>query len=239
MLLKRGMESPDVLNLELVLQGLNLFGEIEPNGIFDEKTENVVKYIQKAHNLVADGIVGTKTLDLLDRLYQPLVANFAPKETPVVTKQTDGTYPTGLEELASVEPHLSAKVLMIIDFAKQEGYNLTTVQGLRTFAQQDKLYAQRPRVTKARGGQSYHNYGVAVDLAFIVDGKISWNDKLYRNVGRWASRAGLEWGGNWHFVDYPHVQLANMPAIGKLLPVYTMAGGGENGIKAVWNKFVH
>lgn len=33
--------------------------------------------------------------------------------------------------------------------------------GLRTYDEQDKLYAKRPRVTNARGGQSMHNFGVA------------------------------------------------------------------------------
>ena len=50
------------------------------------------------------------------------------------------------------------------------------VQGLRTFPEQDALYAQRPKVTNAKGGQSYHNYGLAIDFCLIIDGKqVSWN----------------------------------------------------------------
>lgn len=45
---------------------------------------------------------------------------------------------------------------------------------LRTFKEQEELYAQgRTRagnvVTYARGGQSYHNYGLAVDIVFLID----------------------------------------------------------------------
>lgn len=46
---------------------------------------------------------------------------------------------------------------------------------LRTIAEQDALYAQgRTKkegaiVTYARGGQSYHNYGLAIDIVFLVD----------------------------------------------------------------------
>ena len=45
---------------------------------------------------------------------------------------------------------------------------------LRTFAEQDNLYAQGrtkpgPVVTYAKGGQSYHNYGLAIDIVLIVD----------------------------------------------------------------------
>lgn len=45
---------------------------------------------------------------------------------------------------------------------------------LRTFAEQDALYAQgrtKPGsiVTYAKGGQSYHNFGLAVDIVLIAD----------------------------------------------------------------------
>lgn len=45
---------------------------------------------------------------------------------------------------------------------------------LRTFAEQNSLYAQGrskagKRVTNARGGQSYHNYGMAIDIVLLVD----------------------------------------------------------------------
>lgn len=233
MILKLGMEGPDVLNLEVVLQALGFQG-FEVDGVFDKKTENVIKYIQKSYKLDVDGKAGPNTLDLIDALYQPLVKNFAPKPTPVVEVDSKtGQYPTGLEELEHVHPILARKVSQIIDMARGEGYNVTTVQGLRTFKEQDALFRKRPRVTKARGGQSYHNYGVAVDLAFIVDGKLSWDERLYKNIGRWASRAGLEWGGNWKFVDKPHVQLAMLPATGRLLEEYN-----KSGVKGVWSKFI-
>ena len=40
---------------------------------------------------------------------------------------------------------------------------------LRIFAEQDALFNARPQVTKAKGGQSYHNYGLAVDIVLLVD----------------------------------------------------------------------
>lgn len=243
MILKLGMESPDVLNLELVLQGLGFDG-FQVDGVFDQKTENVIKYIQKTHlsvigkKLTVDGIVGDDTFAVLDALYEPLVANFAPKPTPTVEPLADGTFPKGDEELTEVHPILARKVLQVIALAAQEGYTLTVVQGLRTFPEQHKLYLQRPRVTKADAGQSYHNYGVAVDLAFVVNGQISWDDKLYKNIGRWASQIGLTWGGTWKFVDNPHVQLLNMPATGRLLEAYNRNGGGLPGVHFAWTQFV-
>jgi len=88
-------------------------------------------------------------------------------------------------------------------------------QGLRTFAEQDALYNQRPRVTKAKGGQSIHNYGFAVDIVLIIDGKTaSWDIKKdwdNDGIADWDecvkifAKHGWSWGGNWtSFKDMPH-----------------------------------
>ena len=93
-------------------------------------------------------------------------------------------------------------------------------QGLRTFAEQDALYQQGrtksgKKVTNAKAGQSIHNYGFAVDICLIIDGKTaSWdttkdwdNDQVadwYECVKIFAKH-GWEWGGNWKtFKDLPH-----------------------------------
>ena len=89
---------------------------------------------------------------------------------------------------------------------------------LRTFAEQDALYNQKPKVTKAKGGQSYHNYGLAVDIVLLLnDGKVaSWDtvtdfdgDGLadWQEVVYVFGLYGWEWGGNWkNFPDKPHFQ---------------------------------
>lgn len=102
------------------------------------------------------------------------------------------------------------------------------VQGLRTIDEQNALYAQgrtKPGniVTKARGGSSYHNYGLAIDFAILIDkngdGKydeLSWDIKKDNDkdgVADWLEvvkifeAAGWEWGGKWSSIkDYPHLQ---------------------------------
>ncbi|WP_018676108.1 M15 family metallopeptidase [Riemerella columbina] len=98
---------------------------------------------------------------------------------------------------------------------------------LRTFAEQDALYAigrtkKGSRVTNARGGQSYHNYGLAVDIVLLIDKDNNgthetavWDTKGdYDNdrVADWQEivaifkRYGWTWGGDWRFKDYPHFQ---------------------------------
>ena len=92
---------------------------------------------------------------------------------------------------------------------------------LRTNAEQDALYAigrTKPGkiVTQAKAGQSYHNYGLAVDIVLIIDGKeASWDtahDFDSDGVADWQEvvtifkRHGWEYGGDWHFKDLPHFQ---------------------------------
>ena len=92
------------------------------------------------------------------------------------------------------------------------------VQGHRTFAEQDGLYAQgrtKPgkKVTNARGGQSNHNYGLAVDFCIFENGQPNWNApyEKWEAIGEAAEALGLEWGGRWKsFRDLPHVQLPGL-----------------------------
>ena len=89
---------------------------------------------------------------------------------------------------------------MIAALAAQ-GLTVEVVQGLRTFAEQDALFAQgRSKkgqiVTNAKGGQSNHNYGLAVDLCPFVNGKPQWNDNAgFLLIGAEAAKVGLQWGG--------------------------------------------
>jgi len=244
MILKEGMQSPDVLNLERVLLGLGYQGLVA-DGYFDQKTKNVVINVQKSNNLQPDGIAGPKTFEVLDRLFEADKPNFTSshiipvQSAPIlVNKDLPDIY-------HGLHPNLTDKLLKMKEIAEQEGYQIKLTQGLRTFKEQDNLYLQGRRgikgerkVTNAKGGFSFHNYGIAGDWAFIVGDKISWDEKLYQNLGRWASRVGLEWGGNWHFRDLPHCQLPGMTSIRALLAEYQANGGGENGIRSVWRKFV-
>jgi D-alanyl-D-alanine carboxypeptidase len=106
---------------------------------------------------------------------------------------------------------------MIADLAAQ-GTVVEVVQGLRTFAEQDELYAKgrtKPGaiVTQARGGESNHNFGLAVDLCPFTNDKPDWNAPMtvWAAIGTSAAAQGLEWGGQWKkFLDKPHVQLPAM-----------------------------
>ena len=96
---------------------------------------------------------------------------------------------------------------------QERGIAVRYISGTRTYAQQDALYAQGrtkpgPIVTKARGGESNHNFGIAVDVGlFLPDGRYLGESSYYKEIGQIvAIYPQLEWGGNWKFVDEPHIQ---------------------------------
>lgn len=95
--------------------------------------------------------------------------------------------------------------------AKVQNIDLRIYQGLRTFEEQNKLYAQGRTtpgkiVTQAKGGQSFHNYGLAIDVIPFVKGNPDWNTKLWPEISAIGEGLGFEWGGRWKFVDKPHFQ---------------------------------
>ena len=94
--------------------------------------------------------------------------------------------------------------------AEAEGYDVRIICGTRTYKEQDALFSKRPRVTKARGGQSMHNFGIAWDVGIFRAKAYFGNHALYTKVGKLYNQVpGITWGGTWKsFVDQPHYQLS-------------------------------
>lgn len=111
---------------------------------------------------------------------------------------------------------VSDKVRYVIAEMHKQGVYVGVAQGYRSIAEQNTLYAQGRTapgnvVTNARGGQSNHNYGVAVDF-FLYDGDITkakWViDADFRKVVTEMKKQGFDWGGDWtSFYDAPHFEL--------------------------------
>jgi hypothetical protein len=109
---------------------------------------------------------------------------------------------------SSVQPAAT----MFINLADQGGMRLRITEGFRSFERQDELYAQGrtapgPIVTNAKGGESYHNFGLAIDVVEMVDGQANWNAD-WPAIGGLGKALGFEWGGDWFgFKDRPHFQM--------------------------------
>ena len=139
------------------------------------------------------------------------------------------------DRIKLLHPKVRDEVTLIvneIEKALNGRAQIRIVQGLRTIPEQDALYAQgrtKPGkiVTNARGGSSFHNYGLAVDFALLIDGKtISWDTKADWDGDKLADwmevvvifkKYGWTWGGNFRSMkDYPHFEKAFGYSIGDL-----------------------
>jgi peptidoglycan L-alanyl-D-glutamate endopeptidase CwlK len=126
-----------------------------------------------------------------------------------------------ISRIAKIHPKLRSECSDILIEIQNKGVDIRITQGLRTIAEQNDLYAQGRTVpgkivTKAKGGDSMHNYGLAVDFCLLhKDGTISWSmtedmdkdgKKDWMEVVEVFEKHGWEWGGRWQFTDTPHFQ---------------------------------
>lgn len=110
------------------------------------------------------------------------------------------------------------------------------VQTLRTFEEQDLLYQKGrtrpgPKVTNARPGSSYHQYGLALDFCNQVSGKLLWKvDKNWMKVVDIFKAAGFSWGGDWRsFKDNPHLEIDFGYSVKELLALYKAGKKDKDG----------
>ena len=134
-----------------------------------------------------------------------------------------------LSHLEGVHPDL---VRVVKRAAASSDLDFTVLEGLRTETRQRQLFKQGATKTL----NSRHITGHAVDLAPMIDGKVSWDWPLYHRLAEivrmasLAEKVPIRWGGTWKllsaiegpitaknlsrsFPDGPHFELprANYP----------------------------
>jgi hypothetical protein len=146
--------------------------------------------------------------------------------------------------LASLHPIVADRGRRMLALCAERGVSLLVTQGLRTWEEQDALFAKgrtvppigkKHIVTNAKGGKSWHNFGLAFDIVVLdAVGKADWDT---RHAG-WAQAAtvgksiGLEWGGDWtSFKDLPHYQYTGGLSLAQCRAAHT-AGG----LRDVWHR---
>ena len=111
--------------------------------------------------------------------------------------------------------------------AAAAGLKVRITETFRSWAYQDKLYAQGRTtsgsiVTNAKGGQSNHNLRIAFDICQNISGKAYDESKVFTLNGKqvdfflycasiWKEMGG-EWGGDWtgSLVDRCHFEYTGM-----------------------------
>jgi peptidoglycan L-alanyl-D-glutamate endopeptidase CwlK len=124
---------------------------------------------------------------------------------------------TSETRLAAVHPELSRRIHQLADMLS---FPIMVVQGLRTYAQQEALFAQGrttpgPIVTNAHAFQTAHCFMYAVDVAPSDGFSIDWTgkDAKWQELLAKAPSCGLAEGAEWRsFPDLPHLYLQELPA---------------------------
>lgn len=120
---------------------------------------------------------------------------------------------------ALMDAAYAQRLLMAFKIMKEKhGYDMAILEGYRSPERQNALAAMGPNVTNAAAFQSWHQYGLAADCAFLRDGKLvisekdPWAMRGYQLYGEVAESLGLTWGGRWKMMDYGHTEL-RMPGV--------------------------
>ena len=120
-------------------------------------------------------------------------------------------------KIEDLHPHVASLCRKFIEQCKEAGVDVLVTSTYRDHESQNALYAQGRTapgkiVTKAKGGQSFHNYKIAFDVVPLRNGKAVWgtsgeDGKLWQRLGEIGESLGLEWAGRWvSFKEYPHFQ---------------------------------
>ena len=112
-----------------------------------------------------------------------------------------------------LDPAFQQTLLKVFLRMREQGYEMALIEGYRSPERQNKLAAMGGSVTNAKAFQSYHQYGLAADCAFLRNGRLviserdPWAMRGYELYGQEAETAGLHWGGRWKMMDLGHVEL--------------------------------
>lgn len=118
--------------------------------------------------------------------------------------------------LQDLQPAFAEKAGRVLRRCEELGVKLVVTCTWRTNSEQAKLYAQGRTapgkvVTWANAGQSPHNYGLAMDVVPVRDGKAIWDasDEAWKIYGQVVRSEGLEWAGDWvkKKREMPHCQM--------------------------------
>jgi len=178
----------------------------------------IISAVQKALGVEVDGTAGPETWNAI---YNRICRGKAgpPRKTSAAVPAAvragahDRVDDRSEKAIAALLPQVQPYARALVKKAAQHGITIKVIGGLRTYEEQNELFAQgrtKPGriVTNARGGFSNHNFGIAFDVGVFEGASYLGESPKYKAVGALGMDLGLEWGGNWKtFLDEPHFQL--------------------------------
>ena len=111
-------------------------------------------------------------------------------------------------------PLVKERAEKFLEDCRHQGIDLLVTSTYRDAESQNLLYAQGRTsggriVTRAKGGESFHNYRCALDVVPLVNGKPDWDGThdIWGRVGAIGKANGLDWAGDWKsFRELAHFQ---------------------------------
>jgi peptidoglycan L-alanyl-D-glutamate endopeptidase CwlK len=167
-----------------------------PNGWFNFATAAAVQQFQREHRLFPSGIVDPRTRR---RLFNPY------------PRDDYESRPSSID-LNSLNPYVALLARRFLDLTRAHNLDVRITTAFRSWDDEDRLFAQGRWlpgniVTNARGGDSYHNWGLAFDAAPYENNIHSTDTSKFIQMGHLGQQVGLQWGGTFKsLVDYPHFQ---------------------------------
>jgi peptidoglycan L-alanyl-D-glutamate endopeptidase CwlK len=160
-----------------------------------------------------------------------------PRAAPPIPQ---GSRTTPDEYLSRLAPALATKGRTLIQRCQEAGIAIRVSQGLRTWAEQDALYVRGRTApgdirTNARGGESFHNFGMAFDIVILESGRITWDPRHpgWRIAGEIGTSLGLLWGGTWKSIrDLPHFEIRAQLTLQECRALY------PSGLPTIWAKLI-
>jgi len=162
---------------------------------------------------------------------------------------------------ANLHPVFRQRLAMLADRLAARAMKALITSGLRTFEEQEELFRQGRRgvpgesiVTKAHGGESNHNYGLAVDMYPVLP-DATGRERVFTDIpdhssvefaraftrvqhaiGDEAEQLGLFWGARFSgIVDTPHVQLVAEHDLSAKECLRIFRNSGDS-LQAVWDE---
>lgn len=119
--------------------------------------------------------------------------------------------------LGDLHPKVQNMAFEFMKACKERDIEVLITCTYRTHEEQEYLYSlgrTQPgkKVTNAKPGESFHNYGLALDFVPLRGGKPVWGTagadlELWTECGEIAEEIGFEWAGRWtKFREFPHIQ---------------------------------
>lgn len=206
--------------------------------LFDPQNQNAYAYARNNPINLSDptgrsavGNIINTIKSAWNNLWNGNIASYKAPATPVVSQQPQAQTPKTTtwdpvtdQRISQLDPRLQQPATNFINNTESElNVQLRVNQGYRSPEEQNKLYEQGRTtpgniVTNAKGGESYHNYGLALDVVRMENGQPNWSKPITPDIAKIGTQQGFSWGGSWQsFKDYPHFEMSFGQSIKSLI----------------------